>query len=398
MDADLFQYKHKLQLFIDETDILQSEEQHKQIGLKYSEYFKPCHTFKNCTIKKIFNTIMHYYFKNFYDQNAFIRNNRELRAIMAVHTIEAKEQILENPKCIDYTYIDEQLGWVFNIYHDKKNILNIFELCYEIVQKEKVLCLKVEMVLHLLFATIIRGYTGNSDDFIDYKHLLKNREYYEIVKFDDKHLISVIEEKFNNFMKNIKGKKNAQYIFELNEQPENILNTNPSNEQITKALANFKQIFANLIKQDLYLINFKEEIIKFKFIRGITLYNGKVLISECKELNNPQDIIIWYTVVLIHEMCHLFRLVRSNYAVDKSTPKKWMCEAGLNCTIELLGENLIDPQEAVDKIKTISALGFSGKPLKQIMNTRCYVGDMKPMVERFREILKPQKNNSDMNK
>ena len=42
---------------------------------------------------------------------------------MAIYTIEAKEQILENPKFINYTYVDEQLEWVFNIYHDKKNIL-----------------------------------------------------------------------------------------------------------------------------------------------------------------------------------------------------------------------------------------------------------------------------------
>ena len=392
---DLNKYKQAIEDFIDETTLEKDKDERREIGCHYSERFVANKKIGDKSIVELFDTILHYYFRNFYDQDAFVSKNRELRGIMYAHTLEEKEKWLTDPQKQDYEMIDLYLRDTFSIYRDCGHIVDLFNLCLDIYIKEGRMNIKVEMVLNLLLANVIRGYSTDKDDFFTYTNLLNKIKHYEIVPFDEQDLLQEMGERLDRFLVKAKENKNAQYIFELYDQVEDSDNKEPTPEQLETALESFKNTFNSIKDSNLYFIKFDQEIKEFMVIHGITLYSGKVLISKGERFENPEKRTLWFTFVLIHELCHLFRLVRADYAVEKSTPKKWMCEAGINCTIEILGSNVGNPVEVVEYLKKRSGLQFLDGALENPFPPRYYYGDPKKLMPKIKAFFNEKKSKNE---
>ena len=383
-EIDLKKYEEAIESFIDETTLEKDKVKRREIGYRHSERFVANKKIGDKSIVELFDTILHYYFRNFYDQDAFIARNRESCGIMQAHTLEEKEELLANPQKLKYNAINRKLIDTFGIYRVYSNIVGVFKQCLDTYEKEGTLTIKVELVLNKLLANVIRGYTAGKDDFLIYENLLTDAEHYEIVPFDEPNLLQNMEERLDKFLLKAKKNRNAQYIFELYDQPNNSDNKQPTPEQLEAALNSFKDTFDSIKNTNLYFTKFDEIMKVFKSIHGTTLYSGKVLISKGEYFKNPEERILWYTFVLIHELCHLFRLVRADYAVEKSTPKKWMCEAGVNCTIEILGSNTGNPANVVEHLKKRSAFEFSDDVLPNPFPPRDYYGDPQELMPKIK--------------
>ena len=380
------------ELMSEYSEVLQLNDKNKakSKALLMSEKLMPAKIDANSTVNDFIETILHYYFQNFYDKEAFIENNKINRALIECTLKNERDILLHSPELYDFKDIEEKLLFGYWSYISLDQIKIFFTLC--IIHSRKndkgKISIGVELALNIFLSKMIRCFGINPGDLGKYIDLACFKDEIVMINFNEAKYFNEIDQNFLKFCQNYTKNPEYDYLAQLHNIEYGSIADNLKDHDKEIAMNAYMETYYQIRDENIYFMEIKPKYEHLISFHGITLFTNKIIIPELKVKKSEEYEKLWYTFVLIHEMCHLHRHKISGYDVEKYTPKKWLCEAGKNIELELFGKVCEVPDTIVNNLQELGMMDFSHKKKVKFAPLGCYVGDPTIIVERFEKFFK----------
>ena len=394
--------------YLRKLDEAENIEAKRKIAKEFSKEYVKVEIGPHSTLEDYRSTILYFYFRNFYDEETFVGKHFRSAALASCQSTDERSEIMGPNPTYNFTDAKNRMRYGFKIYTNPSTLPDFFANCQKAKDKSQeaksksqkpkgnkeddVLPIGVEISLNVILATVVRCYLIEVDAFSNASKLIEEQDLLSVNEFGQVCDLSSIDAIFNKFCTNNKGNHEYNYITELINDTftpgDQGLGIKKSKEE---AVEEFKSTFNQMKNTSLYLISFDSSVVTSIDFLGITLYSKKMLVVDCSESFSGYDLSLWYTFVLVHELCHLQRLEKANFDVEQFTPEKWTNEAGINMELELFGKVLHADKLTIEKLKA------EGSPLKKVFRRDPFRGSMgcriphsKIKLELFKKFIEKQ--------
>lgn len=227
MKISIKQYEEDLHNFNLQIRLAQTAKAKQLVADGFSTKYKPCLKLLDDNIFIIFNTIMHYIFKNFNDKNAFLEKNRRPKELQYATSLQQRNDILNGKVFIEENILDELLISAFAVYTNSQIVHDCFEICLEdYVNNDHKMMIGLRMGLNILVANVVRGYTANSGDFSIVKRFIDHQKHLKVDYMKNAVDLLSIETILMAFIEETRYTNGGLYLFELYDQINSQLNLN----------------------------------------------------------------------------------------------------------------------------------------------------------------------------
>lgn len=356
----------------------------KHISTRYSQMFTPVDTLQDKTVNQILDTIAHYYFKGLYDKEDFLSRYLNDRIILYNPDIKNKSNVMDE---VDPQLI-HKLGLSFGKAFDNYRAIDWVKAFFVLASNYANYIpngtkMTLDIVLNSFISAVIKPFSMGPLDSAVFGYYIRNIDDIESEVIAH-NLLKQLTQLFDKFCKNYIKFKDYTFIYDIPPPRSNNINKDSRRSAVNR----FKDTFYFLTKKRrLLMISLTEESnIPLCFV-GITLYDGRVLIVKDTVLKTNEDRIFWYTLVLIHELCHLHRLSAYNYKCEKYTPSKLGYESGNYGEINIFGKIMGKSDMEIKTLKEIKYLNKDFCTIKFPQPQFVGIGDKMARLEAFKALM-----------
>lgn len=255
----------------------------------------------------------------------------------------------------------------------------------------------VQIALTTILENVVRCFSIENSDFIFNRKIIEKEDTYTVSIFTEDEHWDEVEKLFNKFCMNYQKNPEFKYLAELSGVIPPKANQTEDTAVIREmAIQEFRNVFKDIRDKNLYILRCNGERPDFIDFDGVTLLSRNVVLVDNSDIFEHDDLILWYTFVLVHELCHFLRLKKSNFSAQKNTPEKFKFEAGDQMELELFGQ-VLHAEDVIEHLKSVKS------PFKKGANVvsenrfrRCKILNAKAKLELFKKFIYPENAKVDL--